>query len=274
MQTEPELKPVKVSFEIQTDEIPQPKPLPPPLPRITLEMEIQTDEVVEELSRSPSPVQFESMASSSSTIVPATPKPQQPKQLELLDEPPAYNQVTEADEEEEKAWRIVKKWHHGVKLPSEPIAGGISEETVAEWKALKHELGVECSVIDKIVEASEKIPAGPSTRPTKGGKSNRFFNVYNTYIYGGERNASYAYVTPVLFMAASALATYALTSSSTAQPFIIPGGPTYYDRAAWSSFNAMPGAGEGYTADGTAAIWEVMGRVGGTAARLVRGWPT
>ncbi|KAF4614089.1 hypothetical protein D9613_007473 [Agrocybe pediades] len=296
MQTEPEFKPVKVSFEVQTDEIPQPKPVPPPLPRITMEMEIQTDIIEEEPqpaqaaepSRSPSPVQFESMASSSSTIVPPTPKPLT-KQLEALDEPPAYNQVTEADQEEEKAWRTLKKWHHGVELPSQTIEGGVAEETIAEWKALKQELGVECAVIDKIVEASEKIPAGAAARANvKGGKSSRFFNVYNTYIYGnGEKGSApspsssgtaSSYLTPMLMMAVSALATYALTSSSSSggasQAFVIPGGPTYYDRAAWSSFNAMPGAGEGYTADGTAAIWEVMGRVGGTAARLARGWPT
>jgi hypothetical protein len=38
----------------------------------------------------------------------------------------------------------LKKWHNGVKIPSEPVEGGISEEVVEDWKALKKEIRVEC----------------------------------------------------------------------------------------------------------------------------------
>ncbi|KDR75972.1 hypothetical protein GALMADRAFT_225716 [Galerina marginata CBS 339.88] len=278
MQTEPEPKPLKASFSIQTDEIPQPKPLPPPPPRITVEMEIQTEEAEDEPSRSPSPAHDESMVSSSSTIVPLTPKPQA-KQLDHLDEPPAYNQVTEADQEE-REWRVaaetLKKWHHGVKIPFEPVAGGISEEAVEEWKALKQELGVECMVIDKIVASSEKT--GGSSRSPKDAKprrGGRFYNIYNTYVYGDKSTSFTSGLAgqAMMFMGASALVILAVTPYMVPQNSI-PGGVTYYDRAAWNSFNSMPGAGEGFSPDGTAAVWNFLGRVGGGAARIARGWPT
>ncbi|PPQ92590.1 hypothetical protein CVT25_007282 [Psilocybe cyanescens] len=267
VQTEFELKPVKTSFSIQTDEIPQPKPVPAAPPRITVEMEIQTEEAAEEPSRSPSPAHDESMASSSSTIVPPTPKAL-PKPLDHLDEPPAYNQVTEADKEERK-WRLaaeatLKEWHHGAKIPLEPIAGGVSEETVEEWKALKQELGVECTVIDKIIAASDKTP-----RKDPKPRRNRFYNIYNTYVYGDKNATSPTTSQVITYLSVGALAVFAVT------PYImphnsIPGGVTYADRAAWNSFNAMPGD----TADGTTAVLEIIRRLTGGAARYARGWPT
>jgi len=36
----------------------------------------------------------------------------------------------------------------------------------------------------------------------------------------------------------------------------------------------MQAAGEGFGPDGTAAVWNFLGRVGGGAARMARGWPT
>ncbi|KAF8972146.1 hypothetical protein BDZ97DRAFT_1783396 [Flammula alnicola] len=279
MQTEPERKVIKASFSIQTDEIPKPKPLPVAPPRITVEMEIQTDDFEVERSRSPSPVHDESMASSSSTIVPPTPKPSS-KRLELLDEPPDYHQVTGADQEE-REWHLaaetLKKWHHGVKIPFEAIPGGVSEEAVEEWKALKHELGVECTVIDKIMETSER--AGSSSRLPKDGKprrGGRFYNIYNTYVYGDKSASSLASGLAgqaMMFVGASALVILAVTPYMAPQ-YSIPGGPTYYDRAAWNSFNSMHATGEGFAPDGTAAVWNFLGRVGGGAARIARGWPT
>lgn len=293
MQTEPEPKIIKATFSVQTDEIPEPKPLPPPTPRITVEMEIQTEtEEVQtvESSRSPSPMHDESLASSSSTIVPPTPKPTA-KRLEPFDEPPAYNQVTGADE-----WRLaadtLKKWHGNVKMPFEPLAGGVSPEAVEEWKALKHELGVECMVIDKLIDASGERAEGTASgsgagargsakdagKPRRGG---RFYNIYNTYVYGDKSAPSSVQVSGVLSQAimlvgASALVILAVTPYMAPQN-AIPGGATYYDRAAWNSFNSMHGGvGEGFgmAPDGTAAVWNFLGRVGGGAARIARGWPT
>jgi hypothetical protein len=290
MQTDPPPKIIKSTFSVQTETPPEPKPLPLPPPRITVEMETQTEEVEEEEpSRSPSP-QLESMTSSSSTIVPPTPKPQ-PKTLNLnhqhSDEPPAYNQVT--GDRDENEWRVaaetLKKWHNGLKIPFEPVEGGITEEAVEEWKALKQELGVECMVIDKIVTNSERtITAGKSRLPKeqKARRGGRFYNIYNTYVYGdgskppspSSSGFSFGFASQaVMFMGASALVLMAATPYL-APSYSIPGGATYYDRSAWNSFNSMQAVGEGFGPDGTAAVWNFLGRVGSGAARMARGWPT
>ncbi|KXN81216.1 hypothetical protein AN958_05731 [Leucoagaricus sp. SymC.cos] len=377
--TPPEI-PVRV-FAIQTD----PPPASPK--KVTTEMEIQTDLPEEDESGTTSagtetPIQgegIESLASSSSTILPPTPKPHT-RSLSLggEDEPPTYNQVAAQRAEEEKERRIVNetlaRWHVGAKLRSlvastldhphshkrrsdegreggdeadadgvqvEPIEGGITEDLVEEWKALKEELGVECLVIDKILEQSTKIPRGPATTGANADgskkkattedkgkrRSGRFFNIYNTYVYGSADGPSTTSSTSsssstkssftttltnlatqtLLVTSASAvvfvvLTPYLLSSLSSVGPNI-PGGPTAYDRAAWASFNALGGGGgEGFAfapsqgwfgaapaaggvgggilggvgGDGqaTEAVWKVLERVGGGAARMARGWPT
>ena len=282
MQTDPPPKILKSSFSVQTETPPEPRTLSISLPRITMEMDIQTEEV-EEPSRSPSP-QLESMASSSSTIVPPTPKPQT-KTLdpEHSDEPPAYNQITGDRDESELhvVAQTLKKWHNGVKIPFEPVEGGISEETVEEWKAVKQGLGVECLVIDKIVANSERtVTASTShlSKDQKAPRSGRFYNIYNTYVYDSSSKPSSLtwgglFFGIASFMGASALVLIAATPYVV--PFYsIPGGATYYDRAAWNSFNSIQAVGEGFGPDGTATVWRFLGRVGGGAARIARGWPT
>ena len=287
MQTDPPPKVIKSSFSIQTETPSEPKPLPIPPPRITIEMEIQTEETEEEPSRSPSPQlnDASSMASSSSTIVPPTPKPQT-KALDdhvHSDEPPAYNQITSDRDEQE--WRVaaatLKKWHNGVKIPFEPVEGGIPKEAVEDWKALKQELGVECMVIDKIIADSPSRLPREQKVARRGG---RFYNIYNTYVYGDNSSNdnkfssggvfSFGFASQaVVLMGASALVLIAATPYL-APTYSIPGGATYYDRYAWNSFNSMQAAGEGFGSDGTAAVWNFLGRVGGGAARMARGWPT
>jgi hypothetical protein len=257
-----------------------------------MEMEIQTEEIEDEEPSRPSSPQLDSMASSSSTIVPPTPKPQT-KALDHKhsDEPPAYNQIT--DDRGEGEWRVaaetLKKWHNGVKIPFEPVEGGITEEAVEDWKALKQELGVECMVIDKIVANSERtVTAATSTsrlpREQKARRSGRFYNIYNTYVYGdgtkpsssptSSGSFSFGFASQaVMFMGASALVLMAATPYLV-PTYSIPGGATYYDRSAWNSFNSMQAAGEGFGPDGTAAVWNFLGRVGDGAARMARGWPT
>ena len=267
------------SFSIQTDEPAVETPAiqtdsgPTVIPRLTVEMEIQTDDIEHEISRSPSPQ--DDMASSSSTLVPSTPKAQP---LDHPDQPPAYNQIN-PQEQEERDWRIaaetLKKWHQGATIPFEPIPGGISQEAVEEWKALKEELGVDCMVIDKIVATSDKTS---HSRPSKDGtRRGRFYNIYNTYVYGDGKSApsfpSGVATQAMVWMGASTLVFLAI-SPYVVPHYSVPGGPTYYDRTAWNSFNTMQAAGEGFSPDGTAAVWNFLGRVGGGAARIVRGWPT
>ncbi|KAF5327396.1 hypothetical protein D9619_004073 [Psilocybe cf. subviscida] len=91
-----------------------------------MEMEVQTDTVEEEVevslepSCSPSSTPKESMASSSSVIVPPIPKPSTKHLADQFNEPRAYNQVSEADKEEREWWAaadMLKKWHNGLQIP-------------------------------------------------------------------------------------------------------------------------------------------------------------
>lgn len=355
-----------------------------------MEIEIQTDAYISEPEAStstgleiPTPGE-ESLASSSSTILPPTPKPR-PLSLSLEDEPPTYNQVAAQRLEEEKERRrvneVLSRWHLGAKLKGllgshlhdehaqrrnekrsvegdesdnvdvvdvdvDGIEGGVAEDLVEEWKAMKAELGVECGVIDKILENSTKIPRNPPTSPDtpsssstvdKGKRrSGRFFNIYNTYVYGSSDSTTQPNTTntstpskglgtsltnlatqTLVFASASAVVFIALTpyipyflSAALSSSSNIPGGANLYDRAAWASFNTLGGgAGEGiafaargggvganglfgwgHAAGGvgaanaggvglgdvgtTEAVWKVLERVGGGAARMARGWPT
>ncbi|RXW20634.1 hypothetical protein EST38_g5243 [Candolleomyces aberdarensis] len=288
-QTEEPPKILTASHSIQTEQEPVPEVREPP-PKAMAEMEIQTEVVEEEPSRSPSPQQMESLASSSSTVVPATPKAF-PRNLDdidpttlPLDQPPAYSPH---DHDWNTVAGVLKKWHAGVKMPVEGVPGGISEEAVEEWKALKEELGVGCVVIDKLVEASEKTPqsrkgkaSASSSSPNPGApgsKRNRFYNIYNTYVYGDKNSSSVlgsVVGQAMMVVGASALVMLAIGPYVAPPHYSIPGGVTYYDRAAWSSFNGLQAAGEGFSTDGTAAVWDFLGRVGGGAARMARGWPT
>ena len=335
-QTDPEPTPPPHSaFGIQTDPEPEPEPEPVfEVPRVMLDMEIQTEDVEEELS-SPPAEQVESLASSSSTILPPTPKASSSQLLvEHLqlhgDSPPAYNQISPAGQgqSQQQQQRLLaaalRKWHPGslssATEPSafgafhhepgadeddgvsfEPVQGGISQETVDEWKALQEELGVGCAVIDKIIENSVRVP--PRLRAKEKGRSasGRFYNIYNKFYIGdkaattnGTGGGGLNRQNLPMWVGASALvllamSPYMLVLFSPAAHYSVPGGPTYYDRTAWASFNGMQAAGEGFGygvggaygggyaaggADGTAAVWDFLGRVGGGAARIARGWPT
>ena len=283
MQTEPEPEP---EISTQTEETPvtsfatQTEPEPLPIPRITASIEVQTDavepeqrpeaDVEPELSRSPSPIEEESLASSSSTVLPPTPK----GGLAQSDLPPSYSQVASSDPLE-----TLEKWHHGLHLPISGVPTGISEDAAEEWRSLKAELGVECAVIDQIVEASTKTGPRPSSQ-----KSNKFYNIYNTYVYGGDKDGSGSgnvgssfglnIVKQLLFCMGASACMYLVMGPYIAAQYTPVGGATYYDRAAWSSFNTMQAPGEGFGSDSTSALWNIVGRVGYGAARIAGGWPT
>ncbi|KAF8626934.1 hypothetical protein AX17_006434 [Amanita inopinata Kibby_2008] len=370
--------PIKIDFAIQAEPVEEPvngvvvardveasAPLVPP--RITVEMDVQTDEVEAD-------EQIDSLASSSSTIKPPTPRPVTPSTDALVhdhhhDQPPAYTSVTSIAgpssaaalglDSEEREWRmaaeLLKKWHRGAKIPLDGVPGGVSEEAVEEWRALKEELGVDCMVIDKMMEKSAKISASHPSGTTEPGTDSaedstiadqgpaagssrirRFYNIYNTYVYGvgsgvhhhhgepGKMPTSTSSASSVLLSTLTSLARQAAMWAGASAiflyfmgPYMAPApygaGPTYFDRYAWNSFNSLHGgAGEGFVGpsgrfggdvgggwlgggygggvvpgagagagvvgggavDGTAAVWNILGRVGGGAARMARGWPT
>ncbi|KZT67427.1 hypothetical protein DAEQUDRAFT_391530 [Daedalea quercina L-15889] len=284
VQTDPAPKVLTASFSVQTEERPlasmdiqtDPEPEPEPELREMVSMEVQTDE------SEPAPLNalgleldVDSMASSSSTLLPPTPKQ---KAEDLHDLPPDYHQVTSAQEREEFAMRVaeetVKQWHQGLTLPIEALPGGVSEDAAEDWKALKEELGVQCSVIDRLVEESQRNGAARRDSERAGRrKSGRFYNIYNTYVYGGDsEGSSVLSASQLLFCVGVSAAVAFVVGQATAPQYAIPGGLTPYDRAAWSSFNSIRATGEGFPGDG-AAVWDFIGRVGGGAVRTLRGWP-
>jgi hypothetical protein len=288
--TQTNMSPTSASISTQTDIS---------IPRVTMEVDVQTEE--SNISRSPSPQEDdEALASSSSTVLPPTPKAIS-SPLDLLtpncspDLPPSYNQVTSEtlfhdlhilDTEDPSfshildpqkrrdlciAVETLRSWHNGLKMPLR-LPVGVSADILEDWRALKAEVGIGCRVLDRMLE--DAAASAASSRP----KSSRFYNIYNTYVYGSDRMAgklpwgglaSHA----LLCVGASAVVFFAM-SPFLAHQYVIPGGPTYYDRAAWSSFNTMHATGEGFSSEGTVAVWNFLGRLGGGAARIARGWPT
>ncbi|TBU62721.1 hypothetical protein BD310DRAFT_974124 [Dichomitus squalens] len=282
VQTDPPPKILTASFSVQTDEPPvssmstqtEPERIPTPPPVISVEREVQTDEPQPEPSSSGTTTEEEddALASSSSTLLPPTPKAQQ----EHLhpDLPPAYDKVTGEDLAVRVANESLKAWHPGLSVPIQARAGGIPEEAVEDWQAFKDQVGVGCAAIDKLIEESQRTNPPRSPRDGKSRrKSGRFYNIYNTYVYGDPDGGSVIKNGQLLIcVGASALIAF-LMGQAMAPQYSIPGGPTYYDRAAWSSFNSISAAGEGFPGDSTAAVWSFLGRLGGGAARTLGGWP-
>ena len=211
------------------------------------------------------------MASSSFTILSPTPKGEI-SPLHPHDLPPSCTQITSHPSPPDPL-DVLKKWHRGLILPIVAIPEGIFEDTVEEWRALKEDLGVECSVIDKIIEASAR------TRPRPQSRQNRFSNTYNMWssgpgVTGAEgrggflafslNNAKYV----LLCMGAWACVYLAMNPYNSAQ-YTPMGDPTYYDRVSWSSFNSMQAPGEGFSYDTTSVLWRAVQR-----ARVAGGWPT
>ena len=308
-QTDPPPKILTASFGAQTDISPNTisTQTDAPVQRVTMEAGIQTEETTD--SRSPSPQEDdEALASSSSTVLPPTPKAN-PTSLDLLtvtsptDLPPSYNQVTSEipfhdllhlldtddlsfahipDPQKRRDLRIavetLRSWHGGLKLPLQRSSCvGVSAETLEEWRALKAEVGIGCKVIDRALENAATINAPPTTAGRLR-KSNRFYNIYNTYVYGGGNNNGRlpwsGLASHVLMCVGASAVVFVAMSPFMPQQYVVPGGPTYYDRAAWSSFNTMHATGEGFPGEGTTAVWNFLGRVGGGAVRIARGWPT
>ena len=281
VQTDSEPKMFTTSSGVQTEEL-EPVPMPAPTTRVNSETQPESH-------RSPSPIDDDTLASSSSTVLPPTPKAQLLQHLHTHshDLPPSYHQISEQDQDD-RDWRIaaetLKKWHNGARIPFEPTPNPLSDDAFEAWRALKEELGIDCMVIDKVISTSERSGAPravggsatvadgtPSTPSTKS----RFYNIYNTYVYGTRKDGSSLSFPTQFALGVGATALVFLAVSPYMVPhYSIPGGPTYYDRTAWTSFNTMQAAGEGFSADGTAAVWNFLGRVGGGAARIARGWPT
>ncbi|KAJ7614110.1 hypothetical protein FB45DRAFT_842656 [Roridomyces roridus] len=276
MQTDPEPKILTASSSMQTE--PEPIVELPPKPH-TAHMEIQTEPELEPEPEVKAEEEEDVKAGPSNAVVVPT------------DAPPAYKQVLSPEEQEEHDWRVtvatLKKYHPGARV-EEGVPGGVSLDALEDWRALKEELGVSCLVVDKILANSPSTGLPRAASDVHGNerrRSGRFYNIYNTYVYGtGSKAAPHSNANPlpaippaVLWVGGTMLVFFLLGPSVMIPYYNVPGGPTYHDRALWSSFNSMHYGGEGFTAgrnEGTEAVWSFLGRVGGGAARMVRGWPT
>lgn len=177
-----------------------------------------------------------------------------------IDQPPAY---TTEEEEWRRVAEVLRKYHPGLDLHAlqslisshsvdQLLAmpgtmseeGGIPEDLLDEWKSLKSELGVECLVIDKILASAAARSAVPSKETKR--RSGRFYNIYNTYVYGSAKGGPTVVSQTAMFLGVSAFFLLALTPYlAPPAAYSVPGGPSYYDRQAWGAFNGLGPAGEG-----------------------------
>ncbi|CAE6337269.1 unnamed protein product [Rhizoctonia solani] len=190
------------------------------------------------------------------------------------DLPPPYAQAPRETEA-----GVLKKWHAGLtERASTPTPS--SSQVREEWAALKRSAGVECGVIDRIVEGKAIIEGegeGDEVTewvrvPVKGNRRG-LFNVYNTYIVRrGE-----GWWTSVLTQAVVGIGFWAIVAGlwgPRLTPFEIP---TYTDRATWSAYNNYAGAfGEGLVGRSVDnPVWVAIERlVVGAAVRVGPGMPT
>jgi len=255
--------------------------------------EVQTDPEEDKLRRkSDLSEEEERLAASTSTAYPRLFH----QHLHPWDEPPSYalSELEQSTTREDRAaLDVLRKWH-GVKVLG-GLPKGISQDTVEDWAALKREMGVECAVIDKIIEQSTKhgrlSRRDYARRYVEGGKR-KFYNIYNTYVLGGDTNGStgrpggaggrsadsmgnvvYA-VGFAALGACSAVALMSLGNGAVTDRLVAPGSPIYADRALWTSANAMVGAvGEGFGGGApptsVTAVWHVLERLVLGATRVV-----
>lgn len=216
--------------------------------------------------------------------------------LHPWDEPPSYalSELEQSTTREDRAaLEVLRKWH-GVKVLG-PLPKGISQDTVEDWAALKREMGVECAVIDKIIEQSTKhgrLSRRDYARRYVEGSKRKFYNIYNTYVLGGDASGSagrpggpggrsadsmgnviYA-VGFAALGACSAVALMRLGNGAMTDRLVAPGSPIYADRAFWTSANAMVGmVGEGFGGGApptsVTAVWHVLERLVHGATRVV-----
>ncbi|OCB88176.1 hypothetical protein A7U60_g4694 [Sanghuangporus baumii] len=290
VQTDPEPKRPMATLSTQTEmtatttSLIQTDPEPVPKPVLRLETEIQTDALDSEHSGT---FVDDSEASTS----------KRPNR----DLPPSYAESSQsAEDQEQRDMRIaseaILRWHKGLDVPLSPLPKGISDDALEEWAALKQEIGFDCLAIDKVLEMSLKTgcsrdgtrserssTAAPTELSSASSRRSRFYNIYNTFVYGKpdaerdqERDRSLAAgLTQAAVVLGGCIVAAGLLSGPYLHPqYNIPGGPTYYDRAAFSEFNNLAPVGEGFVPDGAATVWDFLGRIGGEAARMARGWPS
>ncbi|KAI0034754.1 hypothetical protein K488DRAFT_44761 [Vararia minispora EC-137] len=230
--------------------------------------EVQTV-AVQSRSPSPQPDDEDAMASSSSTVLPPTPKAKTTGVLSP-DLPPSYNtssfaHISDPDARRElmAAAQAIKRYHKGLHLPMRP-GSPLSAEAAAGWLALQQELGVNCAIIEKVIAGANLQPPKPDG-PSRSGAlpvvTSKWLQMLPQML-------------PLLMMTTATSALLVIGIQPLVWQYLHPGGPAYYDRVAWQTFNSLDLAGEGFAPVGEGRILGFLARLTGGAARVVRNWPT
>jgi hypothetical protein len=178
------------------------------------------------------------------------------------DQPPSYvgSEPLSQDLQKQIAMNTLKDWHPCRHSSMVSVPQGVSQEALDDWDDLKREIGIECNVINRALEASQRIP---TSRRRKSGS--RFYKIYNTYIFGDNGIPASSIYTALGVVAVAVLV----------QPFFAPGfsnlGPSYHDRLAWASANTVQATGEGFDDTQAHALAGLLSRVVLGGAQMAAG---
>ncbi|KAG9099085.1 hypothetical protein FS749_002156 [Ceratobasidium sp. UAMH 11750] len=205
--------------------------------RGTCEVEVQTD---------PEPISSPRVPAAVATAVPGP-----------ADLPPPYPQAAESG--------VLKRWHsrRAHRAPG-------SAHAREEWAALKRLVGVECQVIERVIEGQDidnlvedKDDEDTEPVPSRARKLFRISFEFTSWPY-------------LLTHAVMGFGVWSLAAAVVVNQ-LVPQTPTYTDRMNWSAYNNYAGAlGEGLVGrNGDSAIWSMIERlVLGAAVRVGPGLPT
>jgi hypothetical protein len=188
------------------------------------------------------------------------------------DGPPAYvndsgsGKISQA-EIERIGQEAIRRHHLSNGLPFNTVPGGIPDDIHEDWERIKRELNFNCVVIDKLFHDSPKKPGTSSRR--KKGQGSRFYNIYNTYVYGDSFPMS-----PIVTAFGVMIVVLIAVGPFMPISYVTPGTPTYADRVAWVAANSFSPAEAGFEDTPPHAIFGLLGRVlfgaGQIAANRIR----
>ncbi|KAG9093109.1 hypothetical protein FRC06_011669 [Ceratobasidium sp. 370] len=201
------------------------------------EVEVQTD---------PEPIPSPCVPAALATAVPGP-----------ADLPPPYPQAAESG--------VLKRWHS--RRAHRALGSAHARE---EWAALKRLVGVECQVIERVVEGQDidnlvedKDDEATEPAPSRARKLFRISFEFTSWPY-------------LLTHAVMGFGVWSLAAAVVVNQ-LVPQTPTYTDRMNWSAYNNYAGAlGEGLVGrNGDSAVWSMIERlVLGAAVRVGPGLPT
>lgn len=83
----------------------------------------------------------------------------------------------------ELVMEVLREWHSTSHGSFDTVPGGVSRATLNDWQLVKKEIGINCAVVENALSRSEVRDMDEAT-DRHSQRGNRFYNIYNTYIYG------------------------------------------------------------------------------------------